>query len=843
MKMITEELQTSLRRSYEEARRRKHEFITLEHLLYALTFDPYGCEVLMHAGADVNRLGRRLKQFLDQEMEAIKADDDYQPQYSLGCQYVLQFAIAHIHSSNRGRKVNGGNVLAAMFREKESHAVYFLQREGVTRYDIIRYLSHGISKLEIEEYNEEYDKADKTMERGNGEMDADIDDIDEEMNEEMDREIDEEGEEVEAKKGGKKGRGRQRSPDPIEHFCSHLNERARQGLIDPLVGREKELERTIHILARRRKNNPIFVGDAGVGKTAIAEGLARKIIEGKVPPTLRKREIYSLDMGSLLAGTRYRGEFEERLKAVIIALKKRPESILFIDEIHTIIGAGAVAGGALDASNILKPSLAAGEISCIGTTTYREYRSIFEKDHALSRRFQKVEVREPSQEEAIKILRGLQRYYEEYHGVTYTEKAIKAAVELAARYITDRQMPDKAIDLLDEVGAEVKLRQAARREKRAKREKIENRENLKRADIENLEKMERAERTDTENLEKMEKTEEVEKAEKLVPSRVTSRDIESLVARIAQIPSRNVQVSDRRKLEHLAEELKQVIYGQAEAIESVVRAIQLARAGLGEADKPVGSFLFAGPTGVGKTELARQLAQKMGIEFIRFDMSEYMEKHTVSRLIGSPPGYVGFDQGGQLTEAIYRNPHSVLLLDEIEKAHEDLYNILLQVMDYATLTDNNGRKVDFRNIILILTTNVGARELQQNAIGFESGNAENRSLKMVEKSFSPEFYNRLTAIVQFNRLPPEQVKRIVDKMVAELSERLKAKKVELELDASAREYLAEKGFDKLLGARPIRRLIETEISHALSKEILFGALSRGGKVTIIAQEGKLQFNY
>ena len=789
--LFSKELQESLRRSYNEAKQRKHEFVTLEHLLYALSFDASACNVLLHTGANIKRLGKHLKDFIDKDLDFLKRDEQCEPQYTLGFQNVLQLALAHTASSQSAKKVNGGNILASLFREKESHAVYFLEQEGISRLDVVRYLSHGISRLEN--------------------MDVDTDEdlyIDGGMNEKASQKNRREHE---------TNKQKALSRDPLARFCTDLNQKAREGLIDPLIGRDRELERTIHILARRRKNNPIFVGEAGVGKTAIAEGLASKITKQDVPDSLKEREIFSLDMGGLLAGTRYRGEFEERLKAVIDAIKKKKQAILFIDEIHTIIGAGAVSGGALDASNILKPALASGEIACIGTTTYREYRSIFQKDHALSRRFQKVEVKEPPIADALRILQGLQKYYEDHHGVRYSPAALQSAVELSARHINERYLPDKAIDIMDEVGAKVRLNQE-RSQKRTEQISI--------------------------------KAEQIPVKGEPSPARterhfikVNSRDVETLVASIAHIPPLAVKASDKKALQNLAPDLKKVIYGQAEAIEKLVQAIQLARAGLGELDKPVGSFLFAGPTGVGKTELSKQLARQLGIAFVRFDMSEYMEKHTVSRLIGSPPGYVGFEQGGQLTEAIHRNPHCVLLLDEIEKAHEDLFNILLQVMDYASLTDSNGRKSDFRNVILIMTTNTGARESMQNAIGFEADTHAGHSLKAVEKAFNPEFRNRLSAIIQFNALDLTQVEAIVERMAGELSKRLQKKRIHLELSVEARSYLAKKGFDSRYGARPIQRLIEQEIAHVLSTQILFGKLASGGKVKVELEKEELKFIY
>jgi ATP-dependent Clp protease ATP-binding subunit ClpA len=759
--MLTEELEKTLRRAHDRAKASRHEYVSPEHLLYALTYDAVAGEVLLNCGADLDELRKELDEFLEEEMPrypahvTTKSGDPPDPRYSLGSQMILQVAASHMQSAGK-QKIDGGNVLVALFRDHESHATYFLLKREISRLDVIRYISHGLSKLEQE-----------------GE-DSGADD-----------ELDVEGEED----------ARERNRDPLARFCVNLNERAAAGRIDPLIGRSDELDRTIHILARRRKNNPVFVGDAGVGKTAIVEGLALRIHRGDVPECLKDATIYALEMGSLLAGTKYRGDFEERMTAVIRAVMEESDNrILFIDEIHTVIGAGAASGGSLDASNMLKPALANGDIKCIGTTTYKEYRNVFEKDHALSRRFQKVEVSEPTVEQSVEILKGLQKRYEEFHGVTYAPAAVRAAAELSARYINDRFLPDKAIDVLDESGAEVKLRPR---------------------------------RPDAERR-----------------PRVVPKDVETMVSRIAKVPAKTVQADDRKRLETLERDLRLLVYGQDEALGQVVRAIRLARAGLGEADKPIGAFLFAGPTGVGKTELARQLASVLGIGFVRFDMSEYMEKHSVSRLIGSPPGYVGFDQGGQLTEAVHRNPHAVVLLDEIEKAHEDIYNILLQVMDYATLTDNNGRKTDFRQTILILTTNTGAREAQNRAIGFEQeATHRERSGKAIERAFSPEFRNRLTAVVHFKPLGMEIVEQIAEKMVTELEARLKAQNITLVLAPEARRYLAERGFDPAYGARPIRRLIEQEISHALSDEILFGRLAKGGQVTIGLRDGRLTFAF
>ena len=761
--LISEELERTLRRAIERAARSRHEYVAPEHLLYALTYDAEAGEVLRSCGVDIERLRAEVDDFLEENMPAfpehVTVEDGSgeapEPQYTLGTQFVLQLAATHVRSAGKDQ-MDGANVLVALFRDQESHATYLLGQHDVSRLDVVRFIAHGISKTGPSRL--------PPPSSGAGGMDADPDA--------------EEGEPP---------------SDPLAAFCVDLCARAAEGRIDPLIGRATELERTVHILARRRKNNPIFVGDAGVGKTAIAEGLALRIHDGDVPEYLRDATVYALDMGRLLAGTRYRGDFEERLKLVLDAVREDyANRILFIDEIHNIIGAGAVSGGALDASNMLKPALANGEIKCIGTTTYKEYRAIFEKDHALSRRFQRIDVAEPSEADALAIVKGLQPRYEEFHAIDYSPGAVRATVELSSKYINDRFLPDKAIDVLDEVGAEVKL----------KRGGGDNR------------------------------------------PKATPRDVEQMVSRIAKVPTKTVKVDDRKQLANLERDLKLLIYGQDDAVGQVVRSIQLSRAGLGEPDKPIGSFLFAGPTGVGKTELARQLASCLGIHFVRFDMSEYMEKHAVSRLIGSPPGYVGFDQGGQLTEAIHRNPHAVLLLDEIEKAHADIDNVLLQIMDYATLTDNNGRKTDFRQVIVIMTTNTGARESMSNAIGFEqTTDVKGRSAKAIEKQFNPEFRNRLTAVVQFDGLPLEVAERIVEKTVAELESRLREKRITLVLDPSARAWLANRGFDAQFGARPIKRLVETEISHRLSNEILFGDLARGGEVRISANDEGLVFEF
>ncbi len=742
---LSKELEETLKRSYEQAKVRHHEFITLEHILFELTYDPDASDTLIGCGVDLDRLRDSIDNFMNENMPPIKSEYLQDPQYSAGSQFVLRLATMHAESAENP-EVNGSNILISIFRIEESHAVYLLNEQGVNRYDLVRYVSHGDIQNLGQDKSTSIAKTD-----------------------------------IETTKEKK---------DPLSEYCTNLVQKASEGKLDPLIGRDSEIDRTIHILARRRKNNPIFVGDAGVGKTAIAEGLALRIAEKKVPTELEETHIYALDMGSLTAGTRYRGDFEERLKAIIDSVKGDHKKVLFIDEIHTVIGAGAVSGGTLDASNMLKPALANGDIRCIGTSTSKEYRSVFEKDHALARRFQKIDVYEPSQDECLKILQGLKKYYEEFHGVRYSTPSLKAAVDLSAKYMNDRRLPDKAIDLIDEAGADVKLRKSDSKTKQ-----------------------------------------------------VTVKDIEGLVSKIAKIPTRTVKVDDRNRLMTLASDLKKVIFGQNEAVEKLVTAIQMSRSGLSEPNKPVGNFMFAGPTGVGKTEMAKQLAEALGIEFLRFDMSEYMEKHTVSRLIGSPPGYVGYDEGGQLTEAVHQNPHAVLLLDEIEKAHEDIYNVLLQVMDHATLTDSSGRKVDFRQIVLILTTNTGSRESSQRSVGFEKDEFEDKSAQAIERYFSPEFRNRLSATLHFNSLSKEVVEKIVDKMITQLAERLKAKKVTLELTPKARTYIAEKGYDKQLGARPIQRFIDEEITQKLSQEILFGELASGGNAKILIKSGELTFEF
>ncbi|MCE3240056.1 MAG: ATP-dependent Clp protease ATP-binding subunit clpA [Deltaproteobacteria bacterium] len=744
--MISKELESTLNIALKEAKRRRHEYVSLEHLLYALLQDKDASRAIINCGGDIDRLRKSLDEFFNGQMDALPEGVDQEPHQTLGFHRILQRAVIHAQSAEK-KEINGGNLLIAMFREPDSYAVYLLEEQGITRFDVVNYVSHGISKTAAEE------PAQTEEEQG------------------------------EEEKPGKR-------QNPLKAFAVDLVEKARQGNIDPLIGRADEIERTIHVLCRRRKNNPIYVGDPGVGKTALAEGLALKIHAGEVPETLKTSVIYSLDMGALLAGTKFRGDFEARLKGVLTGLKKQPNSILFIDEIHTIVGAGATSGGSMDASNILKPALASGELRCIGSTTYHDYKSYFERDRALARRFQKIEIPEPSQEEAFKILEGLKPHYEKHHGVHYSTAAIRSAVQLSAKHINDRRLPDKAIDVIDEVGAAVKILPVEKRKKT-----------------------------------------------------ISPRDIEKIVAKIAKIPPRSVSTSDKDQLQNLERDLKLVVFGQDTAIEMLASTIKLSRSGLGHPEKPIGCFLFAGPTGVGKTEVAKQLAHTMGIEFIRFDMSEYMEKHTVSRLIGAPPGYVGFDQGGLLTDAVNRNPYAVLLLDEIEKAHPDLFNILLQVMDHAALTDNNGKKADFRNIILIMTTNAGAREMSGSPLGFGVRSNAGKGKEAVEKMFSPEFRNRLDAMISFNSLSRENIERVVDKFIIELDHQLNDRKVFLSLTAAARRWFADRGYDPAFGARPMARLIQNEIKRVLADEILFGKLQNGGKVNIDESDGKLTFTY
>ncbi len=745
--MISKELEGTLNTALKEAKSRRHEYVCLEHLLYALLQDKDASGAIINCGGDIDRLRKGLEEFFQTHLEALPGGSDHQPQQTLSFHRVLQRAVIHAQSAEK-KEINGGNLLIAMFREPDSYAVYLLQEQGITRFDLVNYISHGISKIAT---GEEWPQSEEEQSE----------------EEKPDRRV-----------------------KPLEAFAVNLVAKAQQGNIDPLIGRDDEIERTIHVLCRRRKNNPIYVGDPGVGKTALAEGLALKIHHGEVPDVLKDAVIYALDMGALLAGTKFRGDFEARLKGVLAGLKKRPNSILFIDEIHTIVGAGATSGGSMDASNILKPALASGELKCIGSTTYHDYKSYFERDRALARRFQKIEISEPSQEEAYQILEGLKPHYEKHHGVHYSAAAIRAAVQLSAKHINDRKLPDKAIDVIDEIGAAVKIQPPDKRKKT-----------------------------------------------------IGAKDVEKIVAKIAKIPPRSVSTSDKEQLQNLDRDLKLTVFGQDMAIDTLTSTIRLSRSGLGHPEKPIGCFLFSGPTGVGKTELAKQLAHIMGIEFIRFDMSEYMEKHTVSRLIGAPPGYVGFDQGGLLTDAINRNPYAVLLLDEIEKAHPDLFNILLQVMDHAALTDNNGKKADFRNIILIMTTNAGARELSGTPLGFGARSNAGKGKEAIEKMFSPEFRNRLDAMINFNSLSMEIIERVVDKFIIELDHQLNEKKVFLQLTIKARRWLAERGYDPSFGARPMARLIQNEIKRVLADEILFGRLQNGGKVEVDENEGKLAFTY
>jgi ATP-dependent Clp protease ATP-binding subunit ClpA len=740
--VLSNELEYCLNDAFHQAREARHEYLTVEHLLLAILDTPKVREVLRACGADTIKLKQELKDHIEQSTPKLEEGEEREVQPTLGFQRVLQRAVFHVQSSGK-KEVGVSNVLVAIFSEKQSHAVFLLNRSHVTRLDVVNYISHGLSKIAEE-------KTDKDDSSAEGERESE---------------------------GG----------SALEKYTTNLNRMAQDGRIDPLIGRKLEVERTIEILCRRRKNNPLYVGEAGVGKTAIAEGLARLIIEGKVPEVLSDCTIYALDMGALIAGTKYRGDFEKRLKGVIGELKKLPGAILFIDEIHTVIGAGAASGGVMDASNLIKPVLTNGEIRCIGSTTYHEYRGIFEKDHALARRFQKIDVVEPSVAETIDILFGLKLRFEEHHGITYADEALRAAAELAARHINERHLPDKAIDVVDEAGARARLKPIAERE----------------------------------------------------PT-VEVRHIEDVVARMARIPAKSVSVSDREILKNLERNLKLVIFGQDKAIEALGSAIKMARSGLGEVRKPVGSFLFAGPTGVGKTEVTRQLAIAMGVEFLRFDMSEYMERHTVSRLIGAPPGYVGFDQGGLLTEAITKHPHCVLLLDEIEKAHPDVFNLLLQVMDHGTLTDNNGRKADFRHVIIVMTTNAGALEMARPAIGFTHADNASDGMEAIRRIFTPEFRNRLDAVIQFASLDTATIERVVDKLIVEVEMQLEQKGVTITLDDAARRWVAEKGYDPKMGARPMARTLQEHIKRPLAEELLFGRLAGGGHVRVSVSEDGTQ---
>ncbi len=746
--MINKELSETLGFAVREAKKRRHEYVSIEHVLFAILHDRTGVEIIENCGGNVENLKQRLEEFFNERMESIPEDSDYVIQQTLGFQRVIQRAVNHARSAEKP-EVAVGDILASIFQEKNSHAEYFLTSEGITRLDVLNYISHNLLQ---EPYREEPPSEDGIRT---------------------------------AREEKKKS-----SSDPLEAFAVDLVDLAARGKLDPLIGRRLELERTIQVLCRRRKNNPVYVGDPGVGKTAMAEGLASYIYEGQVPDVLRGFHIYSLDIGSLLAGTKFRGDFEQRLKGVITSLKKKRNAILFIDEIHTIVGAGATSSGSMDASNILKPALASGDIRCIGSTTYEEFKNHFEKDRALSRRFEKIEIAEPTVDETVRILKGLKSRYEEHHGIAYTDAALKTAARLSDKFLNDRYLPDKAIDVIDEAGAYVRISGSSRRR------------------------------------------------------RINPADIEKIVAKMARIPTVSVSTSDRYKLETLEERLREVVFGQDNAIRALVTAIKRARAGMGAPDKPVGSFLFTGPTGVGKTEVARQMANILGIHFMRFDMSEYMEKHSVARLIGAPPGYIGFDQAGLLTDGVRKHPHSVLLLDEIEKAHPDLFNILLQVFDHATLTDNNGKQADFRNVIIMMTSNAGSREMATHSIGFGDAryNDKGKSLKAVEKFFSPEFRNRLDDIITFNSLSVAIMEKIVDKFMGQLNEQLQAKKVVLRLTAEARSYLARKGHDPKYGARPLSRLVQVEIKDVLSDRILFGSLEKGGEVLVDIRDDHLVFD-
>ncbi|ODT85370.1 ATP-dependent Clp protease ATP-binding subunit ClpA [Phenylobacterium sp. SCN 70-31] len=746
MPSFSRQLEESLHRAVAYANQRKHEYATLEHLLLSLVDDEDAAAVMRACDVELQALRTTLTNYVDNELRSLVVDDGEDAKPTAGFQRVIQRAVIHVQSSGR-EEVTGANVLVAIFSERESHAAYFLQEQDMTRYDAVNYIAHGIAKKAGASEAKPVKGA-------------------------------EDEEKPQVKTGG----------EALEAYCVNLNEKAKQGKVDPLIGRMAEVERCIQILCRRTKNNPLLVGDPGVGKTAIAEGLARKIVNKQVPDVLAGSTIFSLDMGALLAGTRYRGDFEERIKQVVKELENHPDAVLFIDEIHTVIGAGATSGGAMDASNLLKPALASGTLRCMGSTTYKEFRQHFEKDRALVRRFQKIDVNEPTIEDTIKILKGLKTYYEEFHKLRYTNDAIKAAVELSAKYINDRKLPDKAIDIIDEAGASQMLLPEGKRKKT-----------------------------------------------------IGLKEVEAVVAKIARIPPKSVSKSDTEALKQLETDLKRAVYGQDAAIESLSAAMKMARAGLRDANKPIGCYLFSGPTGTGKTETARQLASTLGIELLRFDMSEYMERHTVSRLIGAPPGYVGFDQGGLLTDAVDQHPHSVVLLDEIEKAHPDVFNILLQVMDHGQLTDSNGKKIDFRNVVLIMTTNAGASDAQRNAIGFGRGKQEDEVDEALKRLFTPEFRNRLDAIVQFRALTPEIIRQVVLKFVMQLEAQLADRHVTIETSDEAADWLAKNGFDELYGARPLARVIQENIKKPLADEILFGRLAKGGHVRVVLKDGKLGF--
>jgi len=744
--MISKELSATLGFAVREAKKRRHEYVCIEHVLFAILHDPAGIDIIENCGGDVDNLKTDLEGYFTDKIESVPEDDEFVLQQTIGFQRMIQRAVNHVRSAEKA-EVSIGDILASMFKEKDSHAVYFFKNQGITRLDVLNYISHEVSKLPFHQDQGGFARTSR-----------------------------------EEKK---------KKTDPLEAFTIDLVQRAADGKLDPLIGRGLEMERTMQVLCRRRKNNPVFVGDPGVGKTAMAEGLSQMISDGHVPDIVKDVRIYSLDLGGLLAGTKFRGDFEQRLKGVITALKKKKDAILFIDEIHTIVGAGATSSGSMDASNILKPVLATGDIRCIGSTTYEEYRNHFEKDRAFSRRFEKIEISEPPISESVQILKGLRSRYEDHHGIRYSDTALKSAVELSAKFLNDRYLPDKAIDVIDEAGAHVRISGSSRRKK-------------------------------------------------IHPS-----DIEKIVAKMARIPTQSVSTSDKTKLETLEDRLKTVVYGQDSAIASLVTSIKRSRAGLGIPEHPIGSFLFTGPTGVGKTEVARQIASLLGIHFLRFDMSEYMEKHAVARLIGAPPGYIGFDQGGLLTDGIRKHPHSVLLFDELEKAHLDIFNILLQVLDHATLTDNTGRKADFRNVIIIMTSNAGAREMSTQTIGF-GGNQfdpESKGMKAIEKVFSPEFRNRLDGIITFNALDVEIMEMIVDKFIKELNTQMAGKKLVLSLTPQARRYLAEKGHDPRYGARPLSRVIQEEIKNELSNHILFGKLTKGGEVLVGYENEELIFDF
>ena len=744
--MISKELSATLGFAVREAKKRRHEYVSIEHILFAILYDPTGIDIIENCGGNVENLIAALEDFFEGKIEQIPDGNEYVLNQTIGFQRVIQRAVNHARSAEK-TEVTVSDILASIFLEKDSHAEYFLSAEGITRLDVLNYISHNVSKSSYDESTDRLTKPAKEQ--------------------------------------------RKKKANPLELFTTNLIKFAAEGKLDPLIGRKLEMERTMQVLCRRRKNNPVYVGDPGVGKTAMAEGLAQLIQKEDVPDLLKGVEIFALDLGGMLAGTKFRGDFEQRLKGVIAELKKRPKAILFIDEIHTIVGAGATSSGSMDASNILKPVLTSGEIRCIGSSTFEEYKNHFEKDRALSRRFEKIEIFEPPVTETVRILKGLRSRYEDLHGIVYTDPALKSAVELSAKFLNDRFLPDKAIDVIDEAGAFVRLSGATNRKK------------------------------------------------------INPTDIEKIVAKMARIPTQNVSTSDRAKLESLEKGLQQVVFGQDDAIKALVTSIKRSRAGLGIPERPVGCFLFTGPTGVGKTEVSRQVAMILGVEFMRYDMSEYMEKHAVARLIGAPPGYIGFDQGGLLTDGIRKHPHSVLLLDEIEKAHPDLFNILLQVMDHATLTDNNGKKADFRNVILMMTSNAGTREMSQQTIGFGdvSKDTASKGIKAIEKMFSPEFRNRLDEVINFNALNPKIMEKVVDKFMKELNGQLAAKKVSLTINAKVRTWLAKKGYDPQYGARPLARVLQTEIKDALSDEILFGRMQKGGEVRVDLKDDKLVFKY